>query len=668
MESSDIIHTPCDDKGFDTEDSPSSEITISSENESFSNDNSQPKDKMINDSQEKEEKERNICNEKGSIHENIKHEEMTKEKIVTKTPTQTPTTKNCSVGQKGKPSLISIKELSISKSPQPKQEQKLNIEVVECKSPTSPIISPRQKFTPRASMIQLVKGCPEEQIIIGYPVSLMNRNDVINFKGPMNGQLTLTNYKVVFVVKCVIFNVSIPLTKIADFKKVNSMDKQHKRLFYLETKDNRKYVFSFENRRDERKQFNLNLLESVFTTSPEKMFIYHSNSPPISHSYYQIAVEFERQGTPDTWRVFTGNQNYELAPTYPSLTYVPVNASDEIIKDSMKHRSKGRFPVLTWYNKKNGSVIVRSAQPLPGMVTPVTGKNTSGDVTYLQLIDETTGKRGIHVLDSRPKLNAYTNKAAGGGYEDETTYPFVKVEFENIDNIHVVREIWTNVALAAFSWEGELEEQKFMKLPEVKEWFNLIETIFVSVKKAIRYLIKGESLLIHCSDGWDRTSQCCSLVELLLDKYYRTLEGFIVLIEKDWKSFGHQFEKRSGIGVVCPHGQYSPIFFQFLDCVNILIHQFPDDFEFNEQFLLELNDAIFCSDFGTFMFDCEKTRKESGVELQTPSFWEYVVGQKCKFINPSYKDETEELILEDKQPKLILWTKYFTRYKIKMSR
>ena len=31
-------------------------------------------------------------------------------------------------------------------------------------------------------------------------------------------------------------------------------------------------------------------------------------------------------------------------------------------------------------------------------------------------------------------------------------------------------------------------------------------------------------VLIHCSDGWDRTPQVAALAELLLDPYYRTLE------------------------------------------------------------------------------------------------------------------------------------------------
>ena len=31
-------------------------------------------------------------------------------------------------------------------------------------------------------------------------------------------------------------------------------------------------------------------------------------------------------------------------------------------------------------------------------------------------------------------------------------------------------------------------------------------------------------VLVHCSDGWDRTPQVIALAELMLDPYYRTIE------------------------------------------------------------------------------------------------------------------------------------------------
>ena len=36
--------------------------------------------------------------------------------------------------------------------------------------------------------------------------------------------------------------------------------------------------------------------------------------------------------------------------------------------------------------------------------------------------------------------------------------------------------------------------------------------------------------MVHCSDGWDRTSQLSAGTMILIDKNYRTIEGFLTLI------------------------------------------------------------------------------------------------------------------------------------------
>ena len=38
------------------------------------------------------------------------------------------------------------------------------------------------------------------------------------------------------------------------------------------------------------------------------------------------------------------------------------------------------------------------------------------------------------------------------------------------------------------------------------------------------------NILVHCSDGWDRASKLTSLSQLMMDPYYRTVEGFMVCI------------------------------------------------------------------------------------------------------------------------------------------
>ena len=98
----------------------------------------------------------------------------------------------------------------------------------------------------------------------------------------------------------------------------------------------------------------------------------------------------------------------------------------------------------------------------------------------------------------------------------------------------------------------------------------------------------------------------------MLDSYYRSLTGFMVLVEKEWLSFGHKFGQRIG------HGEdkhndpdRSPVFVQWVDCVWQITQQFPNAFEFNEYFLMTILDHLYSCLFGTFLFNTDKERKEN---------------------------------------------------------
>lgn len=78
-------------------------------------------------------------------------------------------------------------------------------------------------------------------------------------------------------------------------------------------------------------------------------------------------------------------------------------------------------------------------------------------------------------------------------------------------------------------------------------WLSLVRKILSNAKDIAVVMDNHEkNVLVHCSDGWDRTAELCTLVQLLIDPFYRTFKGFQILIEKDWISYGHMFEKRLG--------------------------------------------------------------------------------------------------------------------------
>jgi myotubularin-related protein 6/7/8 len=87
---------------------------------------------------------------------------------------------------------------------------------------------------------------------------------------------------------------------------------------------------------------------------------------------------------------------------------------------------------------------------------------------------------------------------------------------------------------------------EFLKAVDYSGWLKHLKALFDAGKFIADSISMGISCVVHCSDGWDRTSQTISIAQLLLDPYYQTLKGFEVLIDKDWLGFGFKFDDRCG--------------------------------------------------------------------------------------------------------------------------
>eukprot|EP00300_Choanocystis_sp_HF-7_P009526 c16475_g1_i1.p1 GENE.c16475_g1_i1~~c16475_g1_i1.p1 ORF type:complete len:851 (+),score=201.39 c16475_g1_i1:30-2582(+) len=192
-------------------------------------------------------------------------------------------------------------------------------------------------------------------------------------------------------------------------------------------------------------------------------------------------------------------------------------------------------------------------------------------------------------------------------------------------------------------------------------WLAHIQKCLRGTNTVCSFMEKGHNVLVHCSDGWDRTAQISSLVQLIFDARYRTIEGFCRLVEKDWLAAGHKFRDRCAIGQMSDD-QFSPIFLQFIECVWQITDQHPTAFEFNENFLLEVLDGINSNMFGTFLFNCVHDRRKEYVDRCTESLWTWLISQRGggSFTNKNFRPTNDILRVNHEGVKF--WCGFYTRH------
>ncbi|KAF7521962.1 hypothetical protein PCG10_007743 [Penicillium crustosum] len=296
----------------------------------------------------------------------------------------------------------------------------------------------------------------------------------------------------------------------------------------------------------------------------DKLYAFSYQPPPPEKEFngwelYDPRKEWARQGCLNdgkAWRLSEINMNYEAcSQTNPTpLVGVRQNRSiqDEKLLSAIFLTSRSERPLASFSatEKEPDSSSPETSQV---MVPELNNAEELEDDLLAATSGDPEDHRSIYgaqqsnlIVDARPTVNAFAMQAVGLGSENMDNYKFATKAYLGIDNIHVMRDSLNKVIDA-------LKESDVTPLGPNRDqlarsgWLKHIGGILEGARLITRQVgLTHSHVLIHCSDGWDRTSQLSALSQICLDPYFRTLEGFMVLVEKDWLSFGHMFRHRSG--------------------------------------------------------------------------------------------------------------------------
>uniref|UniRef100_A0A3B5LV25 Myotubularin phosphatase domain-containing protein n=1 Tax=Xiphophorus couchianus TaxID=32473 RepID=A0A3B5LV25_9TELE len=268
--------------------------------------------------------------------------------------------------------------------------------------------------------------------------------------------------------------------------------------------------------------------------------------------------EIKRTGASE-WRVCSINEKYAISERFSDHVLFVIWATI--------------FFKLWCWNHRNGSALVRMA----GQTEPLAQRKT--------------------------ELKIFTAITKSHPQRREVTFTDLD---RNLPNIQEIQSAFVKARQTCTLDPFEESEERWLSSIENSRWLEYVR-MFLKVSAEMVYNLNGKNVSVVLLEEEDRDLNCVvsSLVQLMLDPHYRSLNGFQSLVQKEWVMAGHRFLDR------CNHlkkndNKESPLFTLFLDCVWQLTNQYPAAFEFTEAYLTVLSDSMWIPLFSTFLFNSSK--------------------------------------------------------------
>eukprot|EP01125_Pyxidicula_operculata_P020854 TRINITY_DN7831_c0_g1_i1.p1 TRINITY_DN7831_c0_g1~~TRINITY_DN7831_c0_g1_i1.p1 ORF type:complete len:2512 (+),score=475.63 TRINITY_DN7831_c0_g1_i1:325-7860(+) len=500
------------------------------------------------------------------------------------------------------------------------------------------------------------------------------------------------------------------------------------RFYTLNCKDFRTITFAWEKQDKERKTFEK--LLSWFCSLPvsaERFFLSNVEWKTFSNSsgweIYDAKEELERQqGSLDeaSWQVVfrpkTNLISQDLNTTsLPPLLILPksVTKNGQIVLSSQFYRKRGRLPTYIWgsNDKKSlfyGCSLLRAERPKSvdetrellsklqdtagGGLSPIreTENFEEADKKLLKLILEShlsvqqaVAHDGSLLAYNNPRFKKSTQKVSNkitildvGDLNSTLEKEYSQIatfRFLSLPTKRQLLESYEEIFYAAVNF-GIGQCDKFRNDVLTSNWLDIIRICLDETRHIVNSLLKSECVIIENDGKSSHDGILLTLTQLSCDSYYRTLNGFCSLIEKDWVQYSYRYSSELGN---FPHplkdhdkdkdlSYFSPDFLLLMNCVWEMWQKYPSYFQFSENLLVFILDCLYDNRFATFTCDSEEERQE--FKSKMPSIWDYILaphnieGFTNSMYNQSENMEIPFIDLSFNLSNISVWGNYFIRH------
>lgn len=398
---------------------------------------------------------------------------------------------------------------------------------------------------------------------------------------------------------------------------------------------------------------------STPSTSSSSLSSSSSLEPVVQEGWnlYVPMTEFTRLGlTSRGWRVVNAISFEDENGAH--VFAVPEMVADQQLRQIKAYRDGQRLPAVVWRHPRTTAVLVRGAQPSlsatrtdndEGLLVSIRVLNPNTDTLFIAAMGKRAEeyakcikicKNSDDVVSLRLSYEKLTQLCADRANLFTSTAPSPHIESSLS---HDTDEAGASLVFNVMQKVGAVEDNRqtsWNTALDQTRWLEHVKALLRDATLVAAMLdTRGASVFVHGTTGVDRESAVVGLAELLLDPFYRSIKGFLILIEKEWLNAGHPFPKRTGLGETTPE-ERSPIFVLWMDAVWQLTVQFPAVFEFTEDLLVFVLEATQTDYFGTFMNNNEDSRIYSFLK-GTLSAWTPLLVNQSLYTNPFYSHYIE---------------------------